>query len=79
MKHMNIIGPNIRAWRRRRKLTQHQLAAKLRHAGHRVTRDMLANWETQQSAVSDWFVLGLASTLDIPIRKLFRPRTDQRG
>ena len=80
MRKGNIIGNRIRLVRELRRWTQQQFARKLRHAGHEVSRDIVARWELCQSPVTDTHLLGIATVLRVsvvdffPARKRGRPR-----
>ena len=49
----NVIGPNVAKFRFQRGWTQDELAAKLQLLGCYMTRDILANIETQRCIVKD--------------------------
>lgn len=49
----NVIGPNVAKFRYQRGWTQDELVGKLQLRGCYMTRDILANIETQRSPVTD--------------------------
>ena len=70
---MNEIGPRIRYWRKLRGLTQEELAGKVQLERHILTRDVIANIETQRSSVPDRLVLIFAVVLKVDVLDLFPP------
>jgi transcriptional regulator with XRE-family HTH domain len=71
MRRTNIIGERIRLLRRERGWTQVDLTRILQTAGYRVTRDIIARWETRKISVPDTGVVGLATVLRVSILDLF--------
>lgn len=71
MKKRNIIGDNVRRLRKKQKLTQEELTAKLQTVGLDIDRPMLTRIELKQREVYDYEVLGIANALNIPIEELF--------
>ena len=53
MKHANVIGQNVAKFRYQRGWTQDELVGKLQSIGCYMTRDILANVETQRCPVTD--------------------------
>ena len=67
----NVIGQNVAKFRYQRNWTQEELVAKLQLLGCYMTRDILANIETQRRIVSDIQVWFFAGVFQIPIPELF--------
>ena len=72
----NIVGPQIRALREKRGLTQPMLAAKCHLLGWDLSRETLAKIESQFRWVADAVLLCLAKSLRVPI-ELLLPSTEQ--
>jgi transcriptional regulator with XRE-family HTH domain len=71
-KAKNIAGQKIRRFRAQRRWTQAKLASMLRKLGIHITRNMIANVETQRRSVTDWQLAGFAKALQIPLQLLLR-------
>jgi transcriptional regulator with XRE-family HTH domain len=70
---MNSVGPRIRFWRKVRGWSQEQLAGKVQIKGPPLSRDVIANIETQRSSVpADWMP-AFAAVLEVDILDLFSP------
>ncbi len=69
---MNIIGPQIRAIRERKYLTQEQLVARCNIIGFNISRSTLAKIESKVRRITDIEVELLASALNVPIQDLFK-------
>jgi transcriptional regulator with XRE-family HTH domain len=72
----NIVGPQVRALREKRGLTQPMLAAKCHLLGWDSSRESLAKIEAQIRWVADAELLCLAKSLRVPVESLL-PSTDQ--
>jgi transcriptional regulator with XRE-family HTH domain len=72
-KKSNIVGPKVRELRKARGWTQDQLAARMQIAGSEMTREVLANIETQRSGVDDMEIQQFAHVLRVDYRDLFPP------
>jgi len=79
MRQGNIIGERIRLLRELRGWTQRQFARKLRNAGHNVSRDVVARWETCETPVTDTRMLGIATLLRVSVVDLFPPKRRGRS
>ena len=79
MKQGNIIGERIRLLRELRGWTQRQFARKLRNAGHNVSRDVVARWETCETPVTDTRMLGIATLLRVSVVDMFPPKRRGRS
>lgn len=66
----NLTGHKIRQFRTNRRWTQARLASKLQKLGFRITRDVIANIETQRRTVSDWQMACFAKAMKIPLQSL---------
>lgn len=71
VKGRNITGQQIRFFRKRRSWTQRKLAEALQKMGLPVTRDIIANIETQRAEVTDCQLVGFASALRVSLHSLF--------
>ena len=79
MRQGNIIGARIRLLRELRGWTQRQFARKLRNAGHNVSRDVVARWETCETPVTDTRMLGIATLLRVSVVDMFPPKRRGRS
>lgn len=70
---MNVIGPNIRIIRERKKLTQEQLSAKCNLLEWDISRSTLAKIESKSRRVIDLEVIILAKALNVSISEIFEP------
>jgi len=68
---VNIIGPNIRQYRKIQDLTQEQLVARCNLNGWNISRSTLAKIESQVRRVTDIEVKLLATALEIKVQELF--------
>jgi transcriptional regulator with XRE-family HTH domain len=67
----NVIGQNVAKFRYQRNWTQDELVAKLQLLGCNMTRDILANIETQRRIVTDVQVRFFAEVFGVPLAELF--------
>lgn len=67
----NLTGANIRLFREKRGWTQQRLAESLQRLGIPITRDVIANIETQRCPVTDWQVVFFARILGVSYSSLF--------
>lgn len=73
----NCVGPQVRALRKQKGLTQDQLAARLQLAGlHSFDRVTVAKIESQIRSVFDFEVFVLADVLGVTAEKLSSGRQD---
>jgi transcriptional regulator with XRE-family HTH domain len=79
MRQGNIIGGRIRLLRELRRWTQQQFAQKLRNAGHNVSREVVARWETCEMPVTDIRMLSIATLLRASVVDLFPPKRRGRS
>jgi transcriptional regulator with XRE-family HTH domain len=70
----NLAGANIRLLRKKRGWSQQELAKSLRGAGMAITRDIIANIETQRCHVPDTLLVLFASQLDVMAEALLPDR-----
>ena len=77
MRHRNVIGPQVRKLRYRRRWSQITFATKLQHCGWNVSRETVAKIESRRRMVLDVQVLYLAEVLQVQVSALF-PRTHVR-
>jgi transcriptional regulator with XRE-family HTH domain len=73
---LNLIGPQVRKFRNRKKWTQEALAAKLRVEGWDVSRESLAKLESQFRRAPDCELLFLAKALGVEVIRLFPTKLD---
>jgi transcriptional regulator with XRE-family HTH domain len=76
MGNANVVGPTVRSLRKKRVWTQEQLAARLQLNGYWLTREVIANIETQRSGVTDFMLRGLAKVFKVPMDELFPNPSD---
>ena len=67
----NVIGQNVAKFRYQRNWTQEELVAKLQLLGCYMTRDILANIETQRRIVTDIHVRFFAEAFGVSITELY--------
>ena len=70
----NFIGQNVAKFRYQRNWTQEELVAKLQLLGCYMTRDILANIETQRRIVTDIQVRFFAEVFGVAEADLFPPK-----
>lgn len=72
-KDKNIIGPRIKEARTRQypKITQEELAARLRQSGVAVDRIAISNLESGKRMIADFEIKAIAKTLNVTIAWLF--------
>jgi len=68
----NIVGPRVREARRKLKVTQSGLAAKLQLLGVTIDRSAIAKLETGRRPASDIEIAAIARVLDVDIPWLFQ-------
>ena len=71
LRKANVIGQNVAKFRYQRNWTQEELVAKLQLLGCYMTRDILANIETQRRIVTDIQVRFFAEAFGISLAELF--------
>ena len=67
----NITGKKIRSFRRKKKITQIQLAARLNTLGIDFDQSSISKIENQTKVLLDFEVKAIAQVLGISIEKLF--------
>jgi transcriptional regulator with XRE-family HTH domain len=67
----NIIGRNIARFRFQQDWTQELLAVKMQSRGCYITRDIIANIETQRSSVTDVRIAFFAAVFGVRVNDLF--------
>ena len=67
----NVIGPNVAKFRYQRNWTQDDLVGRLQLLGCYMTRDMLANIETQRCPAGDKQIEYFAYVLGVKVGDLF--------
>jgi len=71
MHRKNIVGSRVRKARKKSKVTQMELAARLQVLGIRIDRPAISKLETGSRPVTDIEVAAIAKTLKVPISWLF--------
>lgn len=71
MNQRNIIGHNIKHYRKLNKLTQEELVAKLNLMGINIDRPMISRIENQSREITDIEILAFAKALKVTIDDLF--------
>jgi transcriptional regulator with XRE-family HTH domain len=71
----NLTGPKIRFFREKRGWTQQQFSDSLRKIGNNITRDVIANIETQRCPVTDCQIVLFARILGVSWKSLFPDKT----
>jgi transcriptional regulator with XRE-family HTH domain len=66
----NLAGEQIRLFREKRGWSQQQLAESFRKIGSFITRDIIANIETQRCTVTDWQMILFARVLGVSWKSL---------
>ena len=69
----NLVGPQVRRWRKRRKISQQTLSARLETYAIYICRGSISRIEKQQRTVTDIELVGLSQALDVSIEALFSP------
>ncbi len=68
----NIIGKKISQIRKKKGITQEDLAARLNVQGINIDRPMISKIENQSREILDFEILGIAKALGITIEELFK-------
>ncbi len=69
--HMNLIGDNVRKYRKRRKMSQQQLSDKLELLAVYICRGSISRVEDRTRTVTDIELYALAEVLGVEIGDLF--------
>ena len=67
----NLIGKNLKKFRRARKMSQHELSAKLELLGVYVCRGSISRIEDYSRTVTDIELYALAEVLGVDINELY--------
>lgn len=67
----NIIGPQIKAARKKKKLSQDTLAAKMQLNNIEISQKVISRIEKQERFVTDYELLAFSDVLDMDIWELF--------
>lgn len=67
----NIIGKRVKTIRKKKKLTQDELTARIQIKGINIDRPMLSRIETDSREVYDFEVKAIAEALEVSIEELF--------
>ena len=68
---MNLIGDNVRRFRKQRKLSQQKLSNQLELLGVYVCRGSISRIEDKSRTVTDIELFAIAKTLNVSIENLF--------
>lgn len=74
---MNIIGDNVKKYRKLKKMSQQKLSDKLELLGVYVCRGSISRIEDKSRTVTDIELFALAKVLEIPITDLFEKVNNQ--
>ena len=72
-RNKNIVGANVRKYRKLRGLSQQQLADKLETMAVYICRGSISRVEDKLRTVTDIEATSIAETLGVPIEALFAP------
>lgn len=72
MDNRNIIGDNVRKFRKAQNLTQEELTAKLQVNGLNIDRPMITKIELKQREVLDYELFCIAKVLRVSTDDLYR-------
>lgn len=67
----NVLGPNIKYFRKKLGLTQEDLTARLQVQGISIDRPMISKIENQTRELLDYELIAIANILKINIKELF--------
>lgn len=70
---MNLIGENLRALRKKKRMSQQALSNKLELLGVYVCRGSVSRIEDKSRTVTDIELYGIAEVLGVGIEELFKP------
>ncbi len=73
MRHLNLIGPQVRKLRYKLGWSQHMLSIKLQLAGWDVSRSTVAKIESRRVWVGDYQLFYFTRVLKIELKDLFPP------
>ncbi len=68
----NIIGKKISQIRKKKGVTQEDLAARLNVQGINIDRPMISKIENQSREILDFEILGIAKALGVSIEELYK-------
>ena len=69
--NFNVIGPKIKKIRKRNKITQEDLCARLQILGYNINRSDISKIENGKKFVSDFEVFGFSKALKVQIEYLY--------
>ena len=70
-KDMNLVGDNVRYFRKQKKLSQRLLSEKLEIYGVYICRGSISRIEDKTRTVTDIELFGLSKVLNVPINDFF--------
>lgn len=76
---MNLIGENLRALRKKKRMSQQALSNKLELLGVYVCRGSVSRIEDKSRTVTDIELYGIAEVLGVGIEELFKPLDDAKN
>lgn len=74
----NIVGKQIRFYRKKKKYSQKQLSEKLETMAIYICRGSISRIEDGSRTVTDIELYGLATILEVPIESLFSPENNYK-
>ena len=77
MSDRNIIGHNIKHFRKLKNLTQEELAAKLNVLGLSIDRPMISRIECQSREITDIEIYTIAKALNVSVDQLFKSKLEE--
>lgn len=69
---LNITGKNIKEIRKRNKITQEDLCARMQVLGFQISRSDISKLENGKRTISDIEIVGLAKALKVDILEIFK-------
>lgn len=76
---MNLIGDHVRAFRKKKRMSQQALSNKLELLGVYVCRGSVSRIEDKSRTVTDIELYGIAEVLGVGIEELFKPLDDAKN
>ena len=74
----NIIGKNIKNIRKKNKITQEDLCARMQILEYQISRSDISKLETGKRLITDFEIVGFAKALNVKILDLFEGFIDNQ-
>lgn len=68
----NVIGKNIKEIRKKNKITQEELCARMQVEGFQISRSDISKLENGKKLIADFEIIGFAKCLKVSILELFK-------